>query len=50
MTPLTLLGSGLGALATLLESHEKDMFPNIEFPPNYNTAVFKASYIFSYLT
>jgi hypothetical protein len=26
------------------------MFPNIDYPPEYNTAILKAAYIFSYLT
>lgn len=43
-------GSGLGALATLLETKQKEMFPNLDFPKDYNTAVLKAAYIFSYLT
>jgi hypothetical protein len=44
------IGSGLGALAALLEVREKEMFPDVKFPDNYNTAVLKAAYIFSYLT
>ena len=44
------VGSGLGALATLLETRQEEMFPNVDFPENYTTAVFKAAYIFSYLT
>lgn len=44
------LGSGLGALAALLETRQDEMFPNITFPDDYNTAVLKAAYIFSYLT
>jgi hypothetical protein len=41
----------LGALATLLETKKQnDLFPNVDFPPEYNTAVLKAAYLFSYLT
>jgi len=44
------IGSGLGALAALLETKEKEMFPEVKFPAEYNTAIFKAAYLFSYLT
>lgn len=47
---LTSSGSGLGALAALFETREKEMFPDIKFPAEYNTPVYKAAYIFSYLT
>lgn len=50
MTALTVVGSGIGALARHLERYPAEqLFPNVEFPEDYGTPVLKAAYIFSYL-
>lgn len=33
-----------------METRTDDMFPEVNFPKDYNTPVLKAAYIFSYLT
>ncbi|ORY26323.1 low-affinity phosphodiesterase [Naematelia encephala] len=44
------VGSGLGALAMLLESKgEKSLFPTLKFPKTHDTPLLKAAYVFSYL-
>lgn len=45
------VGSGLGALVNLLAYKDtSDLFPTLDFPDGWNTAVLKASYVFSHLT
>ncbi|WVQ80159.1 hypothetical protein IAT38_002264 [Cryptococcus sp. DSM 104549] len=44
-------GSGLGALSSLLTTQAAaSMFPTLTFPPDYNTPVLQAAYVFSFLT
>ena len=44
-------GSGLGALATLLERHSPSiLFPSLSFPDSHHTPVLQAAYIFSFLS
>ncbi|WWD17019.1 hypothetical protein CI109_101455 [Kwoniella shandongensis] len=44
-------GSGLGALTSLLTTiPPTTLFPDITFPPGYNSPIFQAAYVFSFLT
>ncbi|KAK8864671.1 hypothetical protein IAR55_001922 [Kwoniella newhampshirensis] len=44
-------GSGLGALVSLLSTiPPSTLFPKISFPPEYNSPLLQAAYIFSFLT
>lgn len=44
-------GSGIGALAQLFKYHDAAaMFPELAIPPEHNSPVLKAAYVFSYLS
>lgn len=44
-------GSGIGALAALFRLHDPEsMFPELAIPPEHNSPVLKAAYVFSYLS
>ncbi len=46
-----IIGSGLGALATLLERDSpSELFPGLSFPSSHDTPVLQAAYVFSFLT
>ena len=48
---MSIEGSGLGALSTLLERHSPShLFPSLQFPKTHDTPVLRAAYIFSLLT